>query len=332
MGEVLSLEQRAEAERKVITFTRLDKIQRKPLDPIIDGTLYADTLASVVGKSGSCKSFLAQGMCAAVATGEPWMRRPVKRGAVFYIGGEGMAGIRKRFDGWSIHTGQTLDEAPLFVASGMPPLCDEITAAGVIEEIEIIAEGLASSAVGVDPTLVVVDTMARAMAGGDENSASDVGRLIRGLDWMRERWRCCVLVIHHTGHAEGARERGRGSSAYYAALDSELLVTSDGSQVRVRSTKEKDWPKPPELLLDRRIIDVDVEGTKETTLVLDEAQGPSRRERASEVRAEVGRLKAAGLSIRGIAAELDITKSKVEHELAMIAREAGHYREQSNGS
>lgn len=309
-------------DRKVVNFTRLDAIQRAPLDPVIDGILYANTLASVVGKSGSCKSFLVQGMSAAIATGTPWMGRPVKRGAVLYIGGEGVSGIRKRFDGWASHVGQTLDGAPLYVASGMPALSDEITAAEVIAEIDLIADDLFLNGGGIDPVLVVIDTMARAMAGGDENSACDVGRLIRGLDWIRERWNCCVLVIHHTGHADGARERGRGSSAYYAALDSELLVSSDGGRVLVRSTKEKDWPKPPELCLDRRVIDVDVDGATETTLVLDEASGPSKHERERATRAEVGRLRASGQSIRAIAAELGITKGKVEHELAMLAREA----------
>lgn len=208
------------SDRKVVTFTRLDQIQRKPLDFVIDGLLVSDSLASVVGKSGTCKSFLVQGMCAAVATGAPWMGREVKQGVVLYLGGEGMAGIRKRFDGWSKFTSTTLTGAPLYVASGMPALCDEITAAAVIAEIETIADDLFFNAGAIEPVLVVIDTMARAMAGGDENSANDVGRLIRNLDWIRERWpSCCVLVIHHTGHADGAKERGRGSSAYYAALD-----------------------------------------------------------------------------------------------------------------
>lgn len=320
-----------EHERKVVSFTRLDAIQRKPLVPVIDGILYADTLASVVGKSGSCKSFLVQGMCAAIATGTTWMGRSVRRGAVFYMGGEGMAGIRKRFDGWSNYTRLALVDAPLFIASGMPALSDELTAAAVVEEISTIADDLFFNAGGTEPVLVVVDTMARAMAGGDENSAADVGRLIRGLDWIRERWECCVLVIHHTGHSDGASQRGRGSSAYYAALDSELLVSSDGGRVTVRSTKEKDWPKPSEIYLDRRVVDVDVDGTLETTLVLDEAQGASEQQRSMQIRQDVQRLKAAGLSIRRIADELGITKSKVEHELAMLARDTEQYRDASGG-
>ena len=318
-------------ERKAIEFTRLDALQRKQLEPVIDGILYANTLASVVGKSGSCKSFLAQGMCASIATGAPWMGRSVRKGSVFYIGGEGSTGIRKRFDGWANHNRTTLEGAPLYVAGGMPALSDELTVAGVIAEIQTIADEVFFNAGGVDPVLVVIDTMARAMAGGDENSAADVGRLIRGLDWIRERWECCVLVIHHTGHADGASQRGRGSSAYYAALDSELLVTSDGARVTVRSTKEKDWPKPPELYLDRQIVDVDVDGAIETTLVLDEAFDANEQQHNTRVRDEVVRLKAAGVSIRGIATELGITKSKVEHELAMQARESSQYRGATSG-
>lgn len=321
----------AQEPRRLITFTRLDRIERKPLDPVIDGYLYADTLASVVGKSGSCKSFFVQGMCASIATGIPWMGRRVQQGAVFYLGGEGLAGIRKRFDGWSTYTGISLAEAPLFIASSLPPLHDEMNAAAAIAEIQTIADDLFFHSGGIEPRLVVVDTLARAMAGCDENSAADMSRLIGCLDWIRQQWHCCVLMIHHTGHGENTRERGRGSSAYYAALDSELLVTSDGLRVQARSTKEKDWGRPAELVLDRHLVEVPVGDALETTLALDAVPDLDERARASALRHEIQRLKAAGLPIRAIAAELGITKSKVEHELAVVGRQSDSYRRHSDG-
>src|SRR3546814_9150341 len=125
----------------------------------------------------------------------------------------------------------------------------DLTAAEVIETIKRIADELFFNSGGIDPSLIVVDTVARALAGADENSASDVGRLVDAFDWLKSQWGCAVLPIHHTGHSQEAKTRGRGSSALYAGLDGEFLVSSDGDTVQLRSMKEKDWPEPMALCL-----------------------------------------------------------------------------------
>lgn len=299
--------------RRIISFTRLDQIARKPLDPVIEGWVYADTVSTIIGRSGSCKSFLVQSMCASVALGHRWMGRPVKQGAVFYIGGEGIGGIRKRFDGWAAHHDQSLEGVPLYIASGMPAMCDQLNVAAVVEEIYAIADEMFYQAGSVEPRMIVVDTMARAMAGFDENSAADVGRLIAGLDLIRQSWGCNVMLIHHTGHGQDTKTRGRGSSALYAGMDSEMLVVSDGASVTVTSMKEKDWPKPPQLLLKRKVVPVNVDGAVESTLVLEEAAGANGHQHVLQIRAEVEQLQEAGLSVRKIAEKLGLTKATVEH-------------------
>jgi RecA-family ATPase len=50
-----------------------------------------------------------------------------------------------------------------------------------------------------EPVLLVVDTMARSMAGGDENSARDVGLVIAATDACRAACpSLAVLIVHHT--------------------------------------------------------------------------------------------------------------------------------------
>ena len=63
------------------------------------------------------------------------------------------------------------------------------------------------------PRLLVDDTMARSMVGGDENSAKDVGEFIAAIDSTPADLR---LVVHHSGY-EGTHERG--SSALQGAAD-----------------------------------------------------------------------------------------------------------------
>jgi hypothetical protein len=89
----------------------------------------------------------------------------------------------------------------------------------------------------------VVDTMARTMVGGDENAAKDVGRFVHAVDALRGGG--AALVVHHTGHGEGERERG--SSALGAAADARLQLTRDGRTPRPTLTnpKQKDAAEHP---------------------------------------------------------------------------------------
>ena len=47
--------------------------------------------------------------------------------------------------------------------------------------------------------ILIVDTVARAMVGGDENSSQDMGALIGTCDPIRAELACTVLLIHHAG-------------------------------------------------------------------------------------------------------------------------------------
>ena len=314
--------------RKLLTFTRLGLIQPTPLDPVVDGWIYADCLGSTIGKSGSCKSFFMQGVASSVALGVPYMGRRVKQGAVFYLGGEGLGGIRKRFAGWSSYTGLDLTDAPIYIASGLPSLANEINAIAVRDEIVEVAEQLFYAAGAIEPVLVLIDTVARAMLGADENATSDMGNLVGTLDLIRTQFRCAVEVIHHTGHGDSTR--GRGNSALYAALDAERLVTSDGGMVTVTSTKEKDWPKPDPLYLERRIVEVEVGDEVETTLVLDKSTGHLAAEEAARQQRELIRLRESGQSIREVANALGVTRFTVESALKRH-KQARQYEDASNG-
>src|SRR3546814_15448538 len=97
---------------------------------------------------------------------------------------------------------------------------------------------------GIDPSLIVVDTVARALAGADENSASDVGRLVDAFDWLKYQWGCAVLPIHHTGHRKAAKTPRRGSSGLCADLEGTDPVSSDGDTAQVRSHSGNDRTDP----------------------------------------------------------------------------------------
>ena len=80
------------------------------------------------------------------------------------------------------------------------------------------------------PKLVIGDTLARCMAGGDENSARDMGLLVEHTDQVRRRVDCTFLWVHHTNRA-GTGERGsgalRGACDTLLSLSERLVLTCD---------------------------------------------------------------------------------------------------------
>ena len=62
----------------------------------------------------------------------------------------------------------------------------------------------------VHPVLVVFDTHARCMVGGDESSAKDTGLVIAQLNRIQVETRAATLSVHHTDK-KGTTERGSGA-------------------------------------------------------------------------------------------------------------------------
>jgi hypothetical protein len=68
---------------------------------------------------------------------------------------------------------------------------------------------------------------------------------INQIDGIRDQFGCTVVLVHHTGHGQDSQNRARGSSAFRAAMDWELLV--DKSKSCTVWTKQKDSELPPGL-------------------------------------------------------------------------------------
>jgi hypothetical protein len=88
--------------------------------------------------------------------------------------------------------------------------------------------------------LVVIDTLSRALAGGNENAPNDMGALVKSCDYIRQAVNAHIALIHHSGKdlALGAR----GHSLLRAATDTEIEIsrpdTSSPSVARVTKQRE----------------------------------------------------------------------------------------------
>lgn len=207
----------------------------EPPEYIVDKHIPEGSLTMMVGPSGSGKSFVALDISMKVATGGGFWGdgRDVKAGRVLYVAAEGSAGFGKRYRAWCKHHGI---EATTAAISLLP----EPVALFHTPSVDIVVEALREVTGAYD--LVVIDTLARSTTGANENDASDAGVVITNLERIKgAAGDAAVLIVHHTGKDI---ERGaRGSSAYYAAMDAEITVTTIGGvtkQVRTKTTKMKD--------------------------------------------------------------------------------------------
>jgi hypothetical protein len=89
----------------------------------------------------------------------------------------------------------------------------------------------------IQPVLVVIDTLARSMVGGDENAARDVGQVIEVADRVRRASAGAVLIVHHTTKNG---ETVRGHSVLEGAADTLIECKSDGEAVALRCEKAKE--------------------------------------------------------------------------------------------
>lgn len=202
--------------------------------PLVDGVINQGTFALVYGKPGAAKTFNMIDMGVSIAMGKPWAGQyQTSRGAVFYIAAEGGTGIHQRVTAALDHHDAPQD-TPFYL---MPASVDFVTSN---EDAKVIAK-LANKAAersGHPLRMVVIDTVNRSMGGGDENSAVDMGKFIANVDLLRSATGATVVAIHHTGKDEN---RGaRGHSSLLGALDTEILVKSNG---QIESTKQRDLPE-----------------------------------------------------------------------------------------
>jgi putative DNA primase/helicase len=186
----------------------------------VEGIIEKNALTFMVGASGCGKTFVATDIATSIGLGVDYHARQVQQGHVIVSAGEGQDGQVARLRAAAEHKGKELEDADIYLAKQAVVFADENAVAALCQEIEENHKGKVA--------VIIIDTMARAMVGTDENSSKDMSAFIHQCDHLRERFGCSIIVVHHTGH-EGSR--GRGSSARYAAADAEIIIKAEGGKI-----------------------------------------------------------------------------------------------------
>jgi RecA-family ATPase len=201
---------------------------------VVGDLLGAGEMSLVVGASGAGKSFFVIDQSLHIAGGREWFGRRTQQTGVLYIASEAGKGIINRIAAYRSH---------------YPEIPNGLNFAAVVSPVDLhdpkadLAPLISSiNDLGYRPGMIIVDTLSRAMGGGDENSPDGMGSFIMNMDSLRHYTEAHVQLVHDFGKNTG--KGARGHTSLHAAVDTELEVTrNEGSKISTaRVTKQRELP------------------------------------------------------------------------------------------
>jgi AAA domain len=170
---------------------------------------------------------------------------------VIDVAAEGLAGLGKRIQAWE----QAYGHARRASGEDFYVLPERVR---VLWPNDVAA--LVDLAGILKPTLVVLDTLNRSLAGGDENNSRDMGLAVEAADQIRQAG-STVLIVHH---ADKEGRNYRGHSSLEGAVDTVLRLEKAGRSLTLITDAQKDAPEA-----DRIKLKTQTESVREdTSLVL----------------------------------------------------------------
>lgn len=248
-------------------------VKARPLSWLIKGVLPQAALIVMYGESGSGKSFMAWDMGLAIAQGHDWRGRKTKPGRVIGIVAEGASGARNRFKAYCHQHGVPIDSLNIGVIDAAPNFLVKVDVADVAKAIKA----------GGGADLIIVDTFAQVIPGGDENSGKDLGIALRHCKDLNRECGCPVMLIHHSG--KDASKGARGHSSLRAAADAELEVIRADEARAMTVTKMKDGEDGQEFgfrLIVAPTNELDEDGDPVTSCVVEHTDGGAAPARAKQ--------------------------------------------------
>lgn len=221
-----------------------------PPDRLVRNLFGMTTLALIYGEPGSGKTFLVTDLGMHIALGRDWFGRRVTGGAVLYVACEGMAGLSNRLAAFRL-----TNDLPQGIPFAVVPSAVDLGPDGRDAARVVHAAQQVKARTNHDVLLIVIDTLARAMVGGDENSAKDMSCFINACDRVRVETGATVVIVHHSGKTK--QSGARGSSALLGAVDTAIEVEKGGNGVRTAKViKQKDSADGLELHFTLRSVEV----------------------------------------------------------------------------
>jgi hypothetical protein len=266
---------KADAPRFTL-FRDLDSASTK--EWLVFNLLGAGDASVMYGKPGDGKSVLAEDLSLHVAADFPWHGRKVKQGAVLFIALERRKLVERRAIAFRKKHG--LDDLPWAVIGGVHDFRNPKTISRIVETVKEL-----EAATGEQVVLIAIDTLSRALCGGDENSSKDMGAIVAATSVLQTKTAAHVLWVHHMPIEGGERLRGHG--ALLGALDTTVHVVKAPDGARIASVVKANDSEEGEsvgFILESIAIGEDADGNITTAPAVVPVEGPARRAAATSSR------------------------------------------------
>jgi hypothetical protein len=260
---------------------RLPLLYASDVSPVIETSDFVEDLlrdkefSVIYGQSNCGKTFFMLDLAMHVALGLKWREKEVEQGGVIYAALEGGHGTRNRIYAFKEHY-KVKGEIPLaIIPSSINFLDEKNDMPAFIEAVQEAKKRLGNV------RLIVIDTLARAISGGDENSSMDMGRLIINADAIREMTGAHIAFVHHSGKDE--LKGARGHSSLRAAVDTEIEIsrpdTESPSLIKIVKQREMEMIDEMAFSLSAVTLGVNRRGKNVTSCVVMAAEVSSTKKR-----------------------------------------------------
>ena len=240
------------------------------ITPITHSTDFVEDLlrdgefSVIYGASNCGKTFFMLDLAMHVALGRPWRGKNVDQGGVIYAALEGGHGTKNRIAAFKKHYG-VCEGIPLAV---IPSNINFLDIDG--DMMSLVAAIQDAQAKLGRVRLIVIDTLARAISGGDENASKDMGQLVINADVLREITGAHISFIHHSGKDES--KGARGHSSLRAAVDTEIEIsrpdTVSPSKIEIVKQREMEMIETMAFSLSRVVLGENQRGKEVSSCVV----------------------------------------------------------------
>lgn len=284
---------------------------------VVKGLVAQGNVVSIVGAPGVGKSVVAPYLAYAVAQGRQAFGMRTKPGKVFYLATENESDMRKRVHALRRKHGPADDFRLILEANG------RFRDSAFLRKLRAAIERER-------PKLIVVDTLAAAMPGFEENSSEGMGEAI-AVARSLTKWGAAVVLVHHDTKAGDSLPRGHGS--LHGDVDMNLALTRGAAgSVLGAASKNRNGPSHERIVAYRNAVVTlghDDDGDQITTVICEERDvsevtiGPKLTASAAAALAVWERIATGG---NGSVAESDWRSACVEGREVSAAEDADSRR------
>lgn len=205
-------------------------IEQYPLTYVVKNVLPHPGFVCLYGPSGVGKSFLALDIASKISDNGEWFGHRVTHSNVVYMGLEGQEGLAQRIKAYGKYHGGDDGKCVIFRIEPFSLLNTR--------NVDSLIKELHAAFGEYNISTIIIDTLNAASPGGEENSSSDMGKILESVKRIMDECVVCVILVHHSG--KDAARGLRGHSSLFAASDVVIEVTREGDLRNWRIVKSKE--------------------------------------------------------------------------------------------